>query len=249
MSVCRQISIVASPNPPSADEAMADAKRARTELQNFVDFCFADVRVRDLEKKDDPEAPLTASVAAHPFNLTPSNWLTTKYGFDLNCKYGKPSFLGGPSPKSAKASESLTMRVVLDSETTSFLKSLDAKVSEEYAKIRQAEWQPLVSEDSLFGGDANVKIKVVMTGSQLTKLTLVVDGKVDRGEGWPFLKDYVDRRVNFHGGEIKACLRCTSVWYKDGKAGLSLAATRLVVRPVAAPPEVDPFGDDAELLA
>ena len=46
--------------------------------------------------------------------------------------------------------------------------------------------------------------------------------------------------------DIKVCLRIRSIWFQDGKAGLSLAATNLVICRTV---EVDPFGDDAELLA
>jgi hypothetical protein len=103
-----------------------------------------------------------------------------------------------------------------------------------------------VSEDGLFSGGSNVKVQVALTGSPLTKLTVVEDKKVDRGEGWEFLQDYLNRKGNFSNADVKACLRVKSIWAQDGRAGLSLAATNLVLRRMV---EVDPFGDDAELLA
>jgi hypothetical protein len=241
MSVCRQISIVASPNPPSADEAMADAKRARIEVQSFTQVRVEDLRVKGLDK--DSGAPIVVVSGLTPFNLTPSGWLSTRYGFDLNGKYGKPSFLSGE--KSEKKSESLAVRISLDAATAVFLKQLDEKASEEHKKIRDASWNPLVTEDALFNGGSSVKVHVALTGSALTKLTVVEGTKIDRGEGWAFLQEKLESG-NFYNADVKVCLRVRSIWFQDGKAGISLAATNLVLRRMV---EVDPFGDDAELLA
>jgi hypothetical protein len=224
---------------------MANAKRARIEVQSFVEVRVEDLRLKELDLKKDSGAPVVAVIGLTPFNLTPSGWLSTRYGFDLNGKYGKPSFLGGEKSEKSK-SESLAMRVSLDAETAAFLKRLDEKASEEYKKIHDVTWQPLVSEDNLFNGGSNVKVQVALTGSPLTKLTVVEGTKIDRGEGWEFLQDYLEKKGNFSNADIKVCLRIRSIWFQDGKAGLSLAATNLVLRRMV---EVDPFGDDAELLA
>ena len=225
---------------------MADVKRARVEVQSFTEVHVEDLKLKALDLTTDSGSPFVTLLGLASFNLTPTGWLCTRYGFDLNSKYGKPSFLGGEKPENAK-SESLTLRVSLDAATTAFLKKLDEKASEEYKKIRDVHWQPLVTEDLLFNGGVTVKAHVVLAGSPLTKLTVVDEQKVDRGEGWEFLKMYLDRKANiFNNADVKVCLRVKSVWCKDGKAGISLSATRLVLRPLA---EVDPFGDDAELLA
>ena len=88
-----------------------------------------------------------------------------------------------------------------------------------------------------------------LKGKDLTKLTLVQNEKIDRGEGWDFLKGYMDSCNDFRNAEVKVCLRFKKVWHVAGKAGLKLHATRIVLRAAAAPEEVDPFADDAELLA
>jgi hypothetical protein len=220
---------------------MAVAKRARIEVESFTQVRVEDLRLKELDK--DSSAPVVIVFGLLPFNLTPSGWLSTRYGFDLNGKYGKPSFLSGE--KSEKKSESLAMRISLDTATAAFLKQLDEKASEEHKKIRDVSWQPLVSEDSLFNGGINVKVHVALTGSPLTKLTVVEGTKIDRGEGWAFLQEYLGKG-NFFNADVKVCLRVRSVWFQDGKAGISLGATNLVLRRMV---EVDPFGDDAELLA
>ena len=139
---------------------MADAKRARIEVQSFTQVRVEDLRVKELDK--DSGAPIVVVFGLTPFNLTPSGWLSTRYGFDMNFKYGKPpSFLGGEKSEKSK-SESLAMRVSLDAETAAFLKRLDEKASEEYKKIHDVTWQPLVSEDGLFSGGSNVKVQVAL---------------------------------------------------------------------------------------
>jgi hypothetical protein len=249
MSVCENSStaILTPLESNSSEEAMAAAKKARSgDVQSFVDIQIEDLKLKDTGKKQKDSEDSLVVLPLESFNLTPSGWLSTKYGFDLNNKYGKPSFLGGE--KTDKASESLSMRIVLDEETTAFFKRLDEHVSEEYQKLRKVQWQPIVTEDKLFGTSSSVKVFVVLAGNSLTKLTVVADEKVDRGEGWDFLKDYLDKMVNFYNAEVKVCVRPRSIWHIDGKAGLSLAATRLVLR-AHAKVENDPFGDDAELLA
>ena len=167
------------------------------EVQSFVEVRVEDLKLKELvDVKTDSGAPSVVVNGLTPFNPTPSGWLLTRCGFDLNCKYGKPSFLGGQKSEKAK-SESLSTRIVLDTKTTAFLKNLDEKVSEEYKKIHDVPWQPLVSEDLLFNGGSSVKVQVALTGAPLTKLTAVDNEKVDRGEGWEFLQDYLEKKVNF----------------------------------------------------
>lgn len=244
MSVCRKISdlALASIQSPSCDTDMAHAKRARTDVRSFAEISVDELKLRCAHQTD---KPVSVRVPLGDFNLTPSGWLSSKFGFDLNPKYGKPSFLGGEKPEKS-TSESLSMRIALDAETSTFFKQLDEKVSREYLIVQKAEWQSIVYEDSLFNGGSSIKVHVILTGAPLTKLTVVANGKVDRGEGWEFLKDYLDKKVSFCNSEVKVCLRPRSVWYMDGKAGLSFDATRIVLR---LPVDVDPFGNDDELLA
>ena len=245
MPVCRKISdlALASHESPSCDTDMADAKRARSDVRSFAEISVDDLKLKTAQQDG---KPALVKVPLGDFNLTPSGWLLSKFGFDLNPKFGKPSFLGGEKPEKVK-SESLSMRITLDTETLAFFKKLDEKVSQEYLNVQEAEWQSLVYEDSLFNGGGSIKVHVILTGGPLTKLTVVANGKVDRGEGWEFLKDYLDKKVSFYNSEVKVCLRPRSIWHtKEGKAGLSFEATRLVLR---LPADVDPFGNDDELLA
>ena len=257
MSVCRTISDQALET--LSCEAMAAAKRARTDVVNFTDLSLEKFQFKDLQKM---KTGTPSFVVLHEgfgvtFNLTPSGWLSTKYGFDTTCAFGRqPSFLGGPVIENDYP-EGLAMRFALNDETTAFLREIDEKASEEYKKFHTVEWQPLLTEDTLFGSSAAVKIHVGLKGKDLSKLTIVQKEKVDRGEGWDFLKEYMGGCNDFRNAEVKVCLRFKKIWHlttdKAGvateKAGLKLAATRIVLRAAAVPDEVDPFGDDAELLA
>jgi hypothetical protein len=73
----------------------------------------------------------------------------------------------------------------------------------------------------------------------------VQDGKVIRGEGWEFLKLYVD---SLRHAEVKAVLRLKKLWNVAGKAGIKLEATQLVLKATEKPTEADVFGDDSVLL-
>lgn len=254
MPICRKVSDLALgvskvvPDSPSS-EAMAAAKIARTEVLNFSDISLEKVQFKDIgkTKSGTPCVVVLHDGFGASCNLTPSGWLSTKFGFDVNCKFGKPSFLGGTVPENVQ-SEGLAMRIVLNDETTAFLKEIDEKASEEYKQLCKAEWQPLLSEDPVFKTNASVKIHVGLSGKDLTKLTVVHNEKIDRGEGWDFLKGYMNSCNNFRNAEVKVCLRFKKIWHVAGKAGLKLVATRIVLRAIAAPEEIDPFADDAELL-
>ena len=104
-------------------------------------------------------------------------------------KYEKPSFLSGVAPAWPGSSESLSLSVRFLPEQLEFMKKLDSVAEKSFANIAKATWHSLVSEDS---ANMKVKVKVVLCGDSLTKLTVVHDGKVERGEGWDFLKSFKD---------------------------------------------------------
>ena len=93
---------------------------------------------------------------------------------------------------------------------------------------------------------SSCKVAVILKGDGLTKLAIVQNSNVERGEGWEFLQGY---NSNFKRAEVKLTVRVKKLWNVAGKAGLSLEATQLVLRPTEKPTEQDAFGDDQELLA
>ena len=87
-----------------------------------------------------------------------------------------------------------------------------------------------------------------MKGEGLTKLAIVQDGKIHRGEGWEFLQPFIASCNAFKFAEVKIGIRVKKLWNVAGKAGLGLEATQIVLRATEKPTEVDLFDDDEELL-
>ena len=181
------------------------------------------------------------------FNLTPNDWLRTPFGFDVDGKYDKPSFLGGKEPENG-VSESLSLRLDLSVGQETFLTQLDAAAEAAFAKLVDVKWSPLVAANPVFKSSL-CKVAVVLKGSELTKLAVVVDGKVERGEGWEFLQPFIKRCNSFKFSEVKLTARVRKLWNVAGKAGLGLEATQIVLKPSERPTEEDAFADDSELLA
>ena len=226
-----------------SDLATPSAKRARIEIPSFTDLDVLKVSL-----KNSGVGP-GGGLRVYPlldgetirFNLTPQAWLETPYGFDLSSKYEDklPSFLGGKPPASGMP-EGLSMRVNLGPAEHLFLDTLDAQCSIRFSSLAKVAWSKLVK-------DQGCKVTATLTGPHegLTKIAIVQDGKVLRGEGWDFLKPYVD---SLRHAEVKAVVRVKKLWNVAGKAGLNLEATQLAFRATEKPTEADAFGDDAALL-
>ena len=92
------------------------------------------------------------------------------------------------------------------------------------------------------------KVKVILKGADQTKLAIVRNGVVTRGEGWDFLMGFLMFSSNCRMAEVKVTAKVKKLWNVAKKAGLSLEATQIVLR-IDKPVEEEVFGDDAELLA
>ena len=237
-----------------AEEAMSStgepaAKRARIEIKSYTEIDLSEFALKDKGKGKNGHLayPLLGGETIR-FNLSPSEWLRTPFGFDVDSKFEKPSFLGGKEPEKANSSEGLSLRLDLADGQAEFLTELDKTAAEAFAKIVDAKWNPLVATNPLFKSSL-CKVSVILKGSDLTKLAIVVDGKVHRGEGWEFLEPFVTRCNAFKWADVKITARVKKLWNVAGKAGLGLEATQLVLKPSERPTEEDAFGDDDELLA
>jgi hypothetical protein len=235
-----------------ADLTMPSAKRARIEIPSF-----AEVDLSKLSLKNSGVGP-GGGLRVYPsldgeairFNLTPQGWLETPYGFDVNTRYEEkvPSFLGGKGPENDLTPEGLSLKIKLGQAETAFLESLDAQCQQRFSALTRANWNPLVK-------DGGCKATAVLTGppSGLTKIAIVFNGKVFRGEGWDFLEPWVMGAPvkgweSLRNAEVKAVVRVKKLWNVAGKAGLKLEATQLLLRATEKPAEADAFGDDNELL-
>ena len=226
-----------------SDLATPPAKRARIEIPSFTEVDLSKLSLKNSGVGPGGGLRVYPLLDGEPirFNLTPQDWLVTPYGFDTSSKYEDklPSFLGGKLPANGMP-EGLSMRVNLGQAQVSVLETLDAQCQQRFSVLTRATWNPLVK-------DQGCKVTATFTGPHegLTKIAIVQDGKVLRGEGWDFLKPYVD---SLRHAEVKAVVRVKKLWNVAGKAGLKLEATQLVFRATEKPTEADAFGDDAALL-
>ena len=237
-----------------AEEAMSNtgepaAKRARIEVKPYTEIDPSELALKDKGKgKNGHLAYPHMAGETIRFNLSPSEWLRTPFGFDVDGKYEKPSFLGGKEPEKANSSESLSLRLQLSEEPAKFLAELDVTAAEAFAKIVDAKWNLLVAMNPLFKNSL-CKVSVILKGSDLTKLAIVVDGKVHRGEGWEFLEPFIARCNAFKFADVKITVKVKKLWNVAGKAGLGLEATQIVLKPSQGATEEDAFANDDELLA
>ena len=236
------------------EDAMAvqpATKRARVEI---VVPAYSAVQLNEFTLKDNGKgenghkaSPLVAGTTIR-FNLTPDGWLKTPFGFDVDSKFEKPSFLGGKDPKRAGIPEGLNLRFNLQQAEIEFLQELDDAAKRAFAELAKATWNPMLSENALYNS-TSVKATVVLKGDDLTEIAVVADNKVTRGEGWEFLKGFIDEGNTFKHADVKLTVRVTKLWHVGGKAGLKLQATQLVLRPSEKPREAAAFADDWALLA
>jgi hypothetical protein len=155
--------------PQPCDDTYAEdmaAKKARAEVVNYTDMALEKINVKEIgkSKNGSPTTLVLHDGFGVTFNLTPSGWLSSKHGFDVNCQYNKPSFLHGKKPAEGVTSENLAIRMYLDDAQAKFLHAIDQKAKEEYLKVHQAEWTGRVAQDRLFVGDGSVKVHVCLEG-------------------------------------------------------------------------------------
>ena len=235
---------------PDAMAEQSAAKRARIEIEvpsfNDVDLQKFSLKDNGKGKNGHKTFPMVEGKSIR-FNLTPSGWLNAPFGFDVTSKFEKPSFLGGMEPESG-ASEGLKLAINLQQAESEFLTALDDNCSAAFANIVKATWNPLLSENALFSTQT-VKVVVTLEGEELTKIAVVANNKVTRGEGWDFLKAYIDSGNTFRNADVKLTARVKKLWNVGGKAGIQLEATQIVLQPGDRPREKAAFDDDSKLLA
>ena len=231
-------------------EGQPPVKRARVEIEvpsfDKVDLEKFSLKDYGKGKNGHKTFPMVDGLSIR-FNLTPSGWLQAPFGFDVTSKFETPSFLGGKAPESG-ASEGLKLSINLQPAEAAFLTQLDDNCGAAFANVVKATWSPLVVEKSLFS-TSSVKVTVTLKGEGLTKIAVVANNTVTRGEGWDFLKEYIDDGNTFRNSEVKLTARVMKLWNVGGKAGIKLEATQIVLRAGDRPKEVDAFTNDAELLA
>jgi len=243
------ISEQASPSECSDADVMEPVtKRARIEVKPFQELNLDQFVLKNNGKGKNGQNTFPL-VAGEPirFNFTPNGWMDAPFGFDISGKYECPSFLGGVHPEKEGTPEGLNLRLNLQPDQAEFLNKLDDASQKAFAQVAEASWNLLVAKDTMRNLES-CKVKVVLKGADLTKLTIVQNGTVTRGEGWDFLQSFLAGSGNCRRAEVKVTVRVKKLWNVAKKAGLSLDATQMVLR-IDKPVEEEAFGNDAELLA
>ena len=71
---------------------------------------------------------------------------------------------------------------------------------------------------------------MVLAGEGLTEIK-IIDRQTNfhTGSGWPFLQSHLAAFSNFRHARVKVAVRLSNLWCMQGKAGLTLTATHLVL--------------------
>jgi len=217
------------------------AKKARIEEpKSFKELAVEAMTIKVIDGKEDKYyVPLLGNEVIR-FLLTPDEPTKVTWGFDISGAVEQRSF-NTPGVK-AKGNESLSFRVELGTEQAEFLEKVDEKMRGLFGTEEAFEWTPMVTKNEKYE-KPTAKLQVCLSGddSALTLLKCKPGDVVEKGYGWDFLKSLADmeknRRNAFTGAEAKAVvkLRAWKMTDKDGKvkAGVSMAATQLFIKPKA----------------
>ena len=223
-------------------EAMAvpAAKKARVEEPKpFQELDVDAMTLKIVEGKTDKFYIALLENEVIRFLLTPDEPTKITWGFDMDGTTEQRSFNSGVK---AKGNENLSIRVELGKEQAEFLEKVDEKMRGLFGTEDTFEWVPMVAKNDKYE-KPTAKLQVCLNGddSAMTLLKCKPGDVVEKGYGWDFLKSLADmeknRRNAFTGAEAKAVvkLRAWKMTDKDGKAkaGVSMAATQLFIKPKA----------------
>jgi hypothetical protein len=160
-------------------------------------------------------------------NLTPTGFLMVRYGFNI-------------SAESACYSPGLlSIRVALSAAQLNFFKTFDDKCRKLYSERHtDVDWLPItrhIEREELW----TIKVNVYFDKNTIMRVcdedgpVVVVD--------WEHALELIKNNGCFHRADVKLVVKPEQVWNYNGKAGLSLTATQLALRPAVAPQEIDVF--------
>jgi hypothetical protein len=236
------VPIVASPKRAmeSADTVFDAAsseelppKRIKREMLDYHALDLSQLKLEDLgvDKKGNRRCrPLLGESLLH-CNLTPRGFQWAPFGFDVSGKFQKPSFLNNQPPQ---GTEGLNLALhIRASDEYKFLHAVDDFFKKKLAELDPAlPWRPLGSYDTidLLNDLYCTKVKVVLAGEGLTEIK-IIDRQTNfhTGSGWPFLQSHLAAFSNFRHARVKVAVRLSNLWCMQGKAGLTLTATHLVL--------------------
>ena len=111
------------------------------------------------------------------------------------------------------------------------MQKLDKRLRELFAPSDEIDWLPILMEKAEHASSFSIKV------SMLNTTIKVFDGKeIRNGSGWEFVKDF-----QFQNASAQVAFAPVRVWEKDGKAGVALEATELVIKEGETRPKMTDF--------
>ncbi len=197
---------------------VATDKKARvSEAYHFPDFPLEALVIRK------PEIPtrtkffipeLKDNVRAPFVNLTPAKgeWLHVCFDVDTDHASTLKDLQGVP----------LAFKLVIEvnDQQEDFMRALDKRFRVLFTPDDKTDWFPILMEKPEHASSFSIKVSARNTCIK------IYDGKELRGgKGWDFVKDFP-----FQNAKAKVAFAPVRVWEKDGKAGVALEATMLVLQ-------------------
>jgi len=197
---------------------MAAEKKPRTsEAHSFPEFPLKKLSLRKPEfvTKSVFSIPELKDIPRMPFvNITPNagEWLRVCFNVDTDHASTLKDAQGVP----------LAFKLVIDvkDKQEEFMLKLDKRLRELFAPDAKVDWLPILMEKAEHASSFSIKVSMRNTCIK------IYDGKDLRdGKGWEFVKD-----LSFQNARAKVAFAPVRVWEKDGKAGVALEATLLVIQ-------------------
>ena len=238
---------------PEENESLehGPSKCVKREMLDYSALELDQLKLEDngLDKKGNRRLrPLLGDSLLH-CNLTPLGFQVTPFGFDVSGKFQKPSFLSNQPPQ---RSEGLNLPVIFRiTRESSFLREVDFFFKSKLAEMDdKLKWHSLESMSDYDASDVyRTKVKVVLAGERLTEIKIIDHNiGIHTGVGWEFLQSHLEAFNNFRWARVKVAVCLSDLWCVDGKAGLTLTATHLVLTfpklaPGKKPTDKEPFHD------
>ena len=198
--------------------AMATDKKARiSEAYPFMDFPLKELVLRKPEfvTKSVFSIPEIKDNVRAPFiNLTPTKGEWLRVCFDVDPAHASTLKDEKGVPHAFK------LVIEVNEKQEEFMNTLDKCIRDLAAPDDKIDWFPILMEKAEHASSFSIKVSMRNTCIK------IYDGKELRGgKGWEFVKDYP-----FQNAKAKVAFAPVRVWEKDGKAGVALEATMLVLQ-------------------
>ena len=203
------------------------AKTPRTtEAFHFQDFPVDDLEIR-------PPSHVVESFFGIPglkgvrepfINLLPNKgeWLRTCFDIDVDHISTLKDSNGVPRAFKLVVDVEGDQEIFMDKINKQLHKLFLASLEKRGMPIPKVEWHPILMEKR--GTGSSFSLKVNLRETVLKIYNSNAEEKLRTGKGWDFIKD-----VRFGDAKAKLVFAPVRIWHKEGKAGVALQASLIVV--------------------